>query len=76
MFMLKDKTLKSNFLKAYYFFFFWKELQLISIFLGSSSSGRMSTASGCSGTSLGDSGTHSDTEDRRVGIFEIIVIRK
>ncbi|XP_076662870.1 DBB domain-containing protein stumps isoform X3 [Andrena cerasifolii] len=32
----------------------------------SSSSGRMSTASGCSGTSLGDSGTHSDTEDRRL----------
>lgn len=26
----------------------------------------MSTVSGCSGTSLGDSGTHSDTEDRRV----------
>ncbi|KZC10757.1 Phosphoinositide 3-kinase adapter protein 1 [Dufourea novaeangliae] len=32
----------------------------------SSSSGRMSTVSGCSGTSLGDSGTHSDTEDRRL----------
>lgn len=32
----------------------------------SSSSGRMSTVSGCSGTSLGDSGTHSDTEDRRI----------
>lgn len=32
----------------------------------SSSSGRMSIISGCSGTSLGDSGTHSDTEDRRV----------
>ncbi|GAB0096474.1 uncharacterized protein DMENIID0001_119970 [Sergentomyia squamirostris] len=31
----------------------------------SSSSGRMSTASVCSGTSLGDSGTHSDHEDRR-----------
>lgn len=33
---------------------------------GSSSSGRMSIISGCSGTSLGDSGTHSDPEDRRV----------
>ncbi|XP_011306679.1 phosphoinositide 3-kinase adapter protein 1 isoform X2 [Fopius arisanus] len=32
----------------------------------SSSSGRMSIISGCSGTSLGDSGTHSDTEDRRL----------
>ncbi|KAF7411823.1 hypothetical protein HZH66_000719 [Vespula vulgaris] len=32
----------------------------------SSSSGRMSTVSGCSGTSLGDSGTHSDPEDRRI----------
>ncbi|XP_068081608.1 uncharacterized protein [Anabrus simplex] len=32
----------------------------------SSSSGRMSTLSGCSGTSLGDSGTHSDTEDRKI----------
>ncbi|XP_043271568.1 mucin-5AC isoform X2 [Venturia canescens] len=32
----------------------------------SSSSGRMSIISGCSGTSLGDSGTHSDPEDRRV----------
>ncbi|XP_019883431.1 phosphoinositide 3-kinase adapter protein 1 isoform X3 [Camponotus floridanus] len=32
----------------------------------SSSSGRMSTVSGCSGTSLGDSGTHSDSEDRRL----------
>ncbi|XP_054001924.1 uncharacterized protein LOC128888813 isoform X2 [Hylaeus anthracinus] len=32
----------------------------------SSSSGRMSTVSGCSGASLGDSGTHSDTEDRRL----------
>ncbi|XP_015590355.1 uncharacterized protein LOC107265423 isoform X2 [Cephus cinctus] len=31
----------------------------------SSSSGRMSTVSGCSGTSLGDSGTHSDPEDRK-----------
>ncbi|CAD7084728.1 unnamed protein product [Hermetia illucens] len=30
-----------------------------------SSSGRMSTGSACSGTSLGDSGTHSDHEDRR-----------
>ncbi|XP_011138035.2 phosphoinositide 3-kinase adapter protein 1 isoform X1 [Harpegnathos saltator] len=32
----------------------------------SSSSGRMSTVSGCSGTSLGDSGTHSDSEERRL----------
>ncbi|XP_043488203.1 uncharacterized protein LOC122515076 isoform X2 [Polistes fuscatus] len=32
----------------------------------SSSSGRMSTVSGCSGTSLGDSGTHSDPEDKRI----------
>ncbi|CAL1675712.1 unnamed protein product [Lasius platythorax] len=32
----------------------------------SSSSGRMSTVSGCSGTSLGDSGTHSDSDDRRL----------
>ncbi|XP_020281206.1 uncharacterized protein LOC109853451 isoform X2 [Pseudomyrmex gracilis] len=32
----------------------------------SSSSGRMSTVSGCSGASLGDSGTHSDSEDRRM----------
>nr|CAD7400143.1 unnamed protein product [Timema cristinae] len=31
----------------------------------SSSSGRMSTVSGCSGISLGDSGTHSDAEDRK-----------
>nr|CAD7411724.1 unnamed protein product [Timema poppensis] len=31
----------------------------------SSSSGRMSTVSGCSGISLGDSGTHSDPEDRK-----------
>lgn len=31
----------------------------------SSSSGRMSTGSACSGASLGDSGTHSDHEDRR-----------
>ncbi|KAJ8875860.1 hypothetical protein PR048_023763, partial [Dryococelus australis] len=31
----------------------------------SSSSGRMSTVSGCSGISLGDSGTHSDTEERK-----------
>lgn len=30
---------------------------------GSGSSGRMSTISGCS---LGDSGTHSDHEDRKV----------
>ncbi|XP_016840215.1 phosphoinositide 3-kinase adapter protein 1 isoform X2 [Nasonia vitripennis] len=36
----------------------------------SSSSGRMSTVSGCSGTSLGDSGTHSDTEDRRHPVAE------
>ncbi|XP_014232165.1 uncharacterized protein LOC106656047 isoform X2 [Trichogramma pretiosum] len=32
----------------------------------SSSSGRMSTVSGCSGASLGDSGTHSDTDERRL----------
>ncbi|XP_032664319.1 phosphoinositide 3-kinase adapter protein 1 isoform X2 [Odontomachus brunneus] len=32
----------------------------------SSSSGRMSTVSGCSGTSLGDSGTHSDSEERKL----------
>ncbi|XP_070514150.1 uncharacterized protein Stumps isoform X2 [Cardiocondyla obscurior] len=32
----------------------------------SSSSGRMSTVSGCSGASLGDSGTHSDSEDKRL----------
>ncbi|XP_066582939.1 phosphoinositide 3-kinase adapter protein 1-like isoform X2 [Prorops nasuta] len=32
----------------------------------SSSSGRMSIASGCSGASLGDSGTHSDPEDKRL----------
>ncbi|XP_012228798.1 uncharacterized protein stumps isoform X1 [Linepithema humile] len=32
----------------------------------SSSSGRMSTVSGCSGASLGDSSTHSDSEDRRL----------
>lgn len=31
----------------------------------SSSSGRMSTGSVCSGTSLGDSGTHSDHDERR-----------
>lgn len=30
-----------------------------------SSSGRLSTGSACSGTSLGDSGTHSDPEERR-----------
>ncbi|XP_012525011.2 uncharacterized protein LOC105830310 isoform X2 [Monomorium pharaonis] len=34
-------------------------------FSSSSSSGRMSTVSGCSGASLGDSGTHSDSEDRK-----------
>ncbi|XP_075148806.1 DBB domain-containing protein stumps isoform X3 [Haematobia irritans] len=33
----------------------------------SSSSGRLSTGSNCSGTSLGDSGTHSDHDDRRFG---------
>ncbi|XP_054726447.1 phosphoinositide 3-kinase adapter protein 1 [Anastrepha obliqua] len=33
----------------------------------SSSSGRLSTGSNCSGTSLGDSGTHSDHEERRFG---------
>lgn len=34
--------------------------------IGSSSSGRMSMESACSGASLGDSGTHSDPEDRKV----------
>jgi len=34
--------------------------------ISSSSSGRMSTASACSGASLGDSGTHSDLEDRKI----------
>lgn len=33
----------------------------------SSSSGRLSTGSNCSGTSLGDSGTHSDHDERRFG---------
>lgn len=33
--------------------------------ISSSSSGRMSTLSGCSGTSMGDSGTHSDPDDRK-----------
>ncbi|XP_004534124.1 uncharacterized protein LOC101453892 isoform X2 [Ceratitis capitata] len=33
----------------------------------SSSSGRLSTGSNCSGASLGDSGTHSDHEERRFG---------
>lgn len=37
----------------------------IMLFVGSGSSGRMSTISGCS---LGDSGTHSDHEDRKVCI--------
>lgn len=36
----------------------------------SGSSGRMSTISGCS---LGDSGTHSDNEDRKVGIIKFSV---
>jgi hypothetical protein len=36
------------------------------LFAGSSSSGRMSMESACSGASLGDSGTHSDPEDRKV----------
>lgn len=40
-------------------------LSLQSISSSSSSSGRMSTGSVCSGASLGDSGTHSDHEDRR-----------
>ncbi|XP_029405857.2 uncharacterized protein LOC105225788 isoform X2 [Bactrocera dorsalis] len=33
----------------------------------SSSSARLSTGSNCSGTSMGDSGTHSDHEERRFG---------
>ncbi|XP_021917615.1 phosphoinositide 3-kinase adapter protein 1 isoform X3 [Zootermopsis nevadensis] len=41
-------------------------LSLHSISSSSSSSGRMSTVSACSGTSLGDSGTHSDPEDRKM----------
>lgn len=32
---------------------------------GTSSSGRMSTLSGCSGVSFGDSGTHSDVDERK-----------
>lgn len=40
-------------------------LSLQSICSSSSSSGRMSTGSVCSGTSLGDSGTHSDHDERR-----------
>lgn len=35
----------------------------------SGSSGRLSTGSVCSGTSLGDSGTHSDHDERRTGNF-------
>lgn len=35
----------------------------------STSSGRLSTGSVCSGTSLGDSGTHSDHDERRPGNF-------
>ncbi|XP_011156568.2 uncharacterized protein LOC105193712 isoform X2 [Solenopsis invicta] len=41
-------------------------LSLRSVSSSSSSSGRMSTVSGCSGASLGDSGTHSDSEDRKL----------
>ncbi|XP_055847418.1 phosphoinositide 3-kinase adapter protein 1 isoform X2 [Episyrphus balteatus] len=37
----------------------------------SSSSGRLSTGSACSGASLGDSGTHSDHEERRFGMCRI-----
>ncbi|XP_039492577.1 uncharacterized protein LOC120452421 isoform X3 [Drosophila santomea] len=40
-------------------------LSLQSVSSSSSSSGRLSTGSNCSGASLGDSGTHSDHEDRR-----------
>lgn len=40
-------------------------LSLHSISSSTSSSGRMSTASACSAASLGDSGTHSDLEDRK-----------
>lgn len=41
----------------------------------SSSSGRMSTGSVCSGASLGDSGTHSDHEDRRPPAFNSATCR-
>ncbi|KPU79193.1 uncharacterized protein Dana_GF17516, isoform C [Drosophila ananassae] len=41
-------------------------LSLQSLSSSSSSSGRLSTGSNCSGASLGDSGTHSDHEDRRM----------
>lgn len=40
-------------------------LSLNSLSSSSSSSGRMSTGSACSGASLGDSGTHSDHDERR-----------
>ncbi|KAH8381855.1 hypothetical protein KR009_000655 [Drosophila setifemur] len=40
-------------------------LSLQSVSSSSSSSGRLSTGSNCSGASLGDSGTHSDHEERR-----------
>ncbi|KAH8267328.1 hypothetical protein KR018_010944 [Drosophila ironensis] len=42
-------------------------LSLQSVSSSSSSSGRLSTGSNCSGASLGDSGTHSDHEERRFG---------
>lgn len=44
-------------------------LSLQSISSSSSSSGRMSTGSACSGASLGDSGTHSDHDERRPVLF-------
>lgn len=40
-------------------------LSLQSVSSSNSSSGRLSTGSNCSGASLGDSGTHSDHEERR-----------
>lgn len=46
-------------------------LSLQSISSSSSSSGRMSTGSVCSGASLGDSGTHSDHEERRQGTCRV-----
>lgn len=44
-------------------------LSLHSVTSSGSSSGRLSTGSVCSGTSLGDSGTHSDHDERRGGNF-------
>ncbi|XP_026481974.1 uncharacterized protein LOC113389136 [Ctenocephalides felis] len=39
----------------------------------SSSSGRLSTGSVCSGASLGDSGTHSDNEDRKMSLKHLSI---